>query len=286
MLLHFALINVGVINNKTIPATGTTTVLSWCFGWFVTFYFSLRSHPPRLSRACRVEFLVLWSQLLALAVGAGAFSRGYFGWTGGHDEDLFQSLSLKYIAMHEDVIPESVLAWWKVSVSQRFVGVGWWACEIIDPLCHQFPLLLLSYFGYTHPCLRGLLTEVNSWVIVAVALVGPAQRFFWDLSTCGTVVCDGPYHGYLKKVQPWEQMFWHTAPCMVACAAILFSSRYHKQQVAEKKTKKTKRSSSSDEGDRGYSVKKTILVVFAWGLIQTWLAFLQGGEVFSMSIFR
>eukprot|EP00520_Triparma_pacifica_P011672 CAMPEP_0118667826 /NCGR_PEP_ID=MMETSP0785-20121206/20003_1 /TAXON_ID=91992 /ORGANISM="Bolidomonas pacifica, Strain CCMP 1866" /LENGTH=69 /DNA_ID=CAMNT_0006562325 /DNA_START=224 /DNA_END=430 /DNA_ORIENTATION=+ len=29
------------------------------------------------------------------------------------------------------------------------------------------------------------------------------------------MVCDGPYHGFLKHISPYDQMFWHTFPGII-----------------------------------------------------------------------
>ena len=138
----------------------------------------------KISRALRYELILLLGQLFVLAVGAGAFSRGYYGWLNGHDADIFQSLSLKYLERNTDTLsslPPSLIEWWKVSVTMRFTGFGWWACEIIDPLCHQIPFFAMSYLAYTHDALQNLTNDVTLALVGIVAVVGPAQRFFWDL---------------------------------------------------------------------------------------------------------
>jgi hypothetical protein len=96
-------------------------------------------------------------------------------------------------------------------------------CEVIDPMFHQAPFIALAYFALKHPGLGGLKTELVKGglaLIVVTALIGPAQRFFWDLSTCGNTVCDGPYHGFLSHISPYEQFFWHTAPGFFFCGVM------------------------------------------------------------------
>ena len=96
MLAHFALINSEILDSRGIFGTGTTTVLSWMIGWLYFFYNSVvvparkrSSNTYKISRALRYELILLLGQLFVLAVGAGAFSRGYYGWMNGK-ECLFQ----------------------------------------------------------------------------------------------------------------------------------------------------------------------------------------------------
>jgi len=228
-----------------------------------------------ISRALRYECVLLLTQLFVLAVGAGAFSRYYYGWINGHEDDIFQSLSLKYLTRHDPPpVPPSVVEWWRSSVTSRFSGVGWWACEIIDPVCHQLPFLTLLYLACTQEPLKNLKKDVNLALLPICLLIGPAQRFFWDLSTCGTMVCDGPYHGFLKHISPYDQMFWHTFPGILFFGA-LFSIWAGKKKEAEPPLNEK---AAIDVQGR-FSFSRTAAAVLTWGVVQVIIAvFVMGGE--------
>jgi len=293
MLGHFAAINSNCVDAKGIFGTGTTTVLSWMIG-FLFFFVKDVVLPARrkvakggegaqisykISRALRYELILLLGQLFVLAVGAGAFSRGYYGWLNGHDSDIFQSLSLKYLERNADSLsslPPELIEWFKVSVTSRFTGLGWWVCEIIDPVCHQLPFLAMAYLSYTHEALQNLTDDITLPLVGIVSIVGPAQRFFWDLSTCGTMVCDGPYHGFLKHVKPLEQMFWHTAPGLLFC---VFLYVLYSMKAAESKQPSPPFTAAAKEIQGIYSFTKTLVIIVAWGFFQCFLAWRNGGEL-------
>ncbi|GMH47574.1 hypothetical protein TrRE_jg9879 [Triparma retinervis] len=254
MLAHFAAINVGLIDREGIMGTGTTTVLSWLIGWCFFYYKDVHSRGNKsISRALRYECVLLLTQLFVLAVGAGAFSRYYYGWINGHEQDIFQSLSLKYLMRHDPPPPPQLLDWWRASVTSRFVGVGWWTCEVVDPLCHQAPFLFLLYLTLTQR---------------------PAQRFFWDLSTCGTMVCDGPYHGFLSHISAYDQMFWHTFP-----GVLFFSYLFYVWASKPKQHSEPLFEAAAIDVQGRYSFAKSIFFILLWGLVQVIIAVgLMGGD--------
>jgi len=172
----------------------------------------------RYKTRCHTDLYVLGQKCLCVLTPtlAGAFSRFYYGWIASRPEDIFQSLSLVYLERANGlgfgaINDERIIQWWTASATTRFTGLGWWVCELIDPLFHQIPFLSLATFVYSHPTTQNLQHELTSGgvpLIALAAVVGPAQRFFWDLSTCGHTGCDGPYHGFLSHISPLEQMFW------------------------------------------------------------------------------
>jgi hypothetical protein len=259
MLVHFSLTNLGIIHNESMFATGTLTVLSWFSGWYVT-YFGYQLTGCRIPIACYVEFLILWSQLLSLGIGAGVFSRTYFGWIAGHDTEIFQQLSLKYLDMYDNV-PDTVSVWWSESVAQRYTGIGWWLCEVADILFHQCPFIFHTWFG-NYIGVNKLLTYLDKWIFLCMIMIGPLQRILWDLSTCGTLNCDGPYHGFLAMIPQSEQLFWHTLPCVVAGLSSLVGYKIIHRKPIE---------ISSSEGNdhvRQHSVMYTSYFVLGWLLLQ------------------
>jgi hypothetical protein len=227
-----------------------------------------------ISRALRYECILLLAQLFVLAIGAGAFSRYYYGWINGHEDDIFQSLSLKYLSRHEPPPPPEVLDWWRASVTSRFSGIGWWACELVDPLCHQVPFLFLFYLTLTQRPLQNLKVDVNLALLPICLGIGPAQRFFWDLSTCGTVICDGPYHGFLRHISPYDQMFWHTFP-----GVLFFGFLFYVWASKPKQESEPLFEAAAIDLQGRYSFAKSLFFILLWGLVQTIIAVgVMGGE--------
>lgn len=256
MLLHFSAIHVGLLDQKGMFATGTTTVISWFIGWCCLFYAkAIRGDSKRVSRALRCECLVLLTQLFVLAVGAGAFSRYYYGWLFGRERDIFQSLSIEYFS-RSTFFPAPFMDWWRLSVTSR-LSLPWMICEVADVAVHQGPFFLVLALVCFQPQLANIKDDINPTIILMALLIGPAQRFVWDFATCGSLVCDGPYHGFLKHIPQLEQLFWHAFPGVLFCLALLCV--YGKRKL---RLNRSKSFFSSTAGK--YSGFKTIAALFIW----------------------
>jgi len=211
LVLHLLSIQLGVIDPMGPLATGTLTVLSWFAGWMAALYIKGQDDP-----IVRIEAAVILAALFQLAVGAGAFSRVYYGWIAGHDRDLFHSLSLVYLR-EDPLVPEEIVTWWEASSTARFTGLGWYICELADICAHQVPFVLMLRITKNTGIWDYILDHVwTVWPLVAIA--GPLHRGFWDLATCGHLCCDGPYRGFLASIPPLEQFLWHFLPCVILLA--------------------------------------------------------------------
>jgi len=204
----------GFVDPLSATATGTLTVHSLFAGWLLSYkMFGLDC------RFVRFEAALVLSALFQLAIGAGAFSRLYYGPLFGHDRDLFQGLSAIYI-QEEKWIPQNLVDWWVESSHSRFTGLAWWVCEIADALTHQGPFVLMCRLlskeqgGWD----RIAATTTKFWLLTVLA--GILHRFAWDYCTCGSLFCDGPYRGHLERIPRVEQFLWHFAPC-VALVVVL-----------------------------------------------------------------
>uniref|UniRef100_A0A7S2N1K0 EXPERA domain-containing protein n=1 Tax=Helicotheca tamesis TaxID=374047 RepID=A0A7S2N1K0_9STRA len=220
VLIHLILIATTFIDPLSAHATGTLTVHSWLFGWLLAYKYG----GGLDNKWVRMEAAILLCSLFQLAVGAFAFSRYYYGPMMGHEKDLFQSLSILYLRENE-WIPSHVMEWWELSSQQRFVGLGWYVCEIADILTHQIPFVLLCYI---------ITRNSGGWKAIAIemrkvwhvaALSGTVHRLLWDVSTCGHYFCDGPYRGFLKEIAEMEQFFWHFVPCITMASYLSLRRR-------------------------------------------------------------
>lgn len=188
-------------------ATGTLTVLSWYAGWL---FCSCVNGTD--SKWIKVEAAVLLCALFQLAVGAGAFSRLYYGWLFGHDLDLFHSLSNIFIQEHEMIISADIVDWWVASSQQRFTGLAWWICEAADLFAHQIPFISFCYLLKKKFHIWNDVVQELPRVWPVAALSGPLHRIVWDYCTCGHAWCDGPYRGFLTSISRCEQFLWHLLP--------------------------------------------------------------------------
>ena len=88
------------------------------------------------------------------------------------------------------------------------------------------------------------------------------------------MVCDGPYHGFLKHVEPLEQMFWHTAPGLIFCTAlyVVYARNFAR-------AKQVPLSEGVPKAHGMYSFTNTLVIIVCWGLFQCFLAWCGGGEL-------
>mmetsp|Transcript_19221 Transcript_19221/g.21434 ORF Transcript_19221/g.21434 Transcript_19221/m.21434 type:complete len:242 (+) Transcript_19221:2-727(+) len=229
-LLHLFLIATKIIDPLSALGTGTTTILSWFWGWVGLYYF----RGGFSDRWVQIETTILISALFQLAVGAFLFSRIYNGF--GSSENVFQTLSTIYMQECRCGIPNSIVRWWAESSQKRFVGLAWYICEIADISVHQIPFVFVCYLISKHDgAWYKLHLKLHKLWPVAI-LIGALHRIIWDFCTCGHSFCDGPYRGFLQKVNHFDQVLWHFVPCIVF--TVSFFLLYQQPKILVKKKKR------------------------------------------------
>ena len=194
IVAHLGLILCGAVEHKSMLATGTLTCHTWLAAWFARAY-AYGFDDPLVS----VELPFLLSQLASLAVGALLFTRVY-------SPALIQRLAVVYLARASPAVAASEFGqWFEASAKAGPTGLVWNVCEVCDVLAHQVPVLVCFL------AVRADKRWPQHWPMAA-AYVGLVQRVCWDLSVCGELACDGPYHGALKGVPVPLQYAYHFLP--------------------------------------------------------------------------